>query len=75
VKIMMKIDAYTRIVLTVIACTLVIFVFKNALDMKRAAASGGITKVAICDTEGYECATVGRSYLGGSIGIRVFTQE
>jgi hypothetical protein len=58
---MIKIDAYTRIVLTVIACALVVSIFQNGFNMKRAIASGGVARVAICDTAGQYCADVGRT--------------
>ncbi len=69
---MMKVDAYTRIVLTVIACTLVIFVFQNAFDMKKAVASG-VTRVAICDASGQYCVDVipTTNGLGQNTGVRM----
>jgi hypothetical protein len=69
---MMKIDAYTRIVLTVIACTLVIFVIQNAVDMRKAVASG-VTRVAICDESGQYCVDVVPSTngLGQDTGVRM----
>jgi hypothetical protein len=74
---MMKIDAYTRIVLTVIACALVVSVFQNGFNVKSATASGGVTRVAICDTAGQYCADVGREpkapWSGPRAGISVFS--
>ena len=54
----MKLDKYTKIVLTVIACALVALVFQNTLEIKAANAAGKLTKVVICDPSGSPCANI-----------------
>lgn len=55
----MKVDQYTKIVLTVIACALCLLVWQNALAIKGATAQeDGVQRVAICDKDGKNCASV-----------------
>ena len=72
----MRVDRYTKMVLTAIALALVMLVCQNALEMKSATAAAGIARVAICDTTGQDCADVRPSVngLGEDIGVRLFTR-
>ena len=61
----MKIDLYTKGILTVIALSLVVMAFKDIDPISKAFAHGGgntVHKIAICDDHG-ECATVSRKGL------------
>jgi hypothetical protein len=53
----MKIDLYTKSVLTIIALSLVLLVAQNAVNSVRAATD--ITRVQICDGSNGRCAGVG----------------
>jgi hypothetical protein len=53
----MRIDIYTKVVLTVIAVSLSAIAIQMAIG--NAYAAGGATKVAICDESGRYCASVG----------------
>lgn len=55
----MKIDIYTKAVLTVIAVSLSAIAIQMAIG--NAYAAGGITKVAICSESGRNCAFVGEN--------------
>ena len=56
----MKIDLYTKGILTVIALSLVVMAFKDVDPISKAFAHGGdvIHKIAICSEFGGDCATV-----------------
>jgi hypothetical protein len=56
----MKIDIYTKAVLTVIAVSLSAIASQMAIG--SAYAAGGVTKVEICDKNGY-CAEVNAGHL------------
>lgn len=49
----MKIDVYTKAVLTIIAVSLSAIAIQMAIG--NAYAAGGVTKVAICDERGNNC--------------------
>ena len=55
----MKIDLYTKGILTVIALSLVVMAFKGVDPVSKAFAHGGdvVHKIAICDTAG-DCANL-----------------
>jgi hypothetical protein len=63
---MMKIDIYTKGVLTVIAGALVAIVVQNGVSTATAQ-SGGITKVALCDPLYGVCADISSS---GALKVR-----
>jgi hypothetical protein len=48
----MKIDRYTKVILTIIAAALVLIAGQNLFEMKTARAANGIVKVAICNPYG-----------------------
>ena len=56
----MKIDLYTKGILTVIALSLVVMAFKDIDPISKAFAHGGdvVHKIAICDQNGYRCTKV-----------------
>jgi hypothetical protein len=54
----MKIDRYTKIVLTIIAATLVWIAGQNTFYVKNVNAQSGIMKVALCDVNGFRCAGI-----------------
>ena len=56
----MKIDLYTKSVLTIIAISLVLLVAQNAVNSVRAATD--ITKVQVCDGSNGQCAVVGNAW-------------
>jgi hypothetical protein len=53
----MKIDLYTKSVLTIIALSLVLLVAQNSVNSVRAATD--MAKVQICDSSNGRCAGVG----------------
>jgi len=55
----MKIDLYTKSVLTIIAISLVLLVGQNAVSAVRAAPE--ISKVQICDSSNGQCVAVGNT--------------
>ena len=62
----MKIDLYTKGILTVIALSLVVMAFKDVDPISKAFAHSGnntIHKIAICGPQGYDCARIYRSHL------------
>jgi hypothetical protein len=68
----MKTDSYTKIILTIISCALVILVCQNAFEIEGVNAADGVSKVALCDTSGEYCAEVLPTENGfGAQGIRV----
>lgn len=69
----MKTDAYTKIVLTVIACTLLVFVFQNTFGAKASFGQNqsGPIKVTTCDSSGLRCAGTSRLYASSSHGLDV----
>ena len=55
----MKIDLYTKGILTVIALSLLVMAFKDVDPINSAFAhSGGVHKIAICDSTGYNCTKI-----------------
>jgi hypothetical protein len=56
----MKIDLYTKGILTVIALSLVVMAFKDVDPISKAFAHGGdvVHKIAICDKDAIKCAQV-----------------
>ena len=56
----MKIDLYTKGILTVIALSLVVMAFKDVDPISKAFAHGGdvVHKITICDQNGYRCTKV-----------------
>ena len=55
----MKIDLYTKGILTVIAFSLVVMALKDVDSINNAFAhSGGVHKIAICDCSGYHCTKI-----------------
>ncbi len=55
----MKIDLYTKGILTVIALSLVVMAFKDVDPISQAFAhSGGVHKIAICTESGFSCTDV-----------------
>ena len=54
----MKIDLYTKGILTVIALSLVVMVFKDGDSSSKVFAHGGdvVHKIAICDQFGIKCS-------------------
>ena len=55
----MKIDLYTKGMLTVIAFSLIVMAFKDVDPINNAFAhSGGVHKIAICDSSGYHCTKI-----------------
>lgn len=61
----MKIDLYTKGILTVIALSLVVMAFKDADPVNNAFAHNGnvVHKIAICNEYGNACAVSGRGWL------------
>jgi hypothetical protein len=61
----MKIDLYTKGILTVIALSLVVMAFKDVDPISQAFAHSGnvVHKIAICQENGFRCASVGNSGL------------
>ena len=57
-----KIDLYTKIILSVIAISLLIIAVKNLGTNAYANSENGVQKVVICDYQGYECS--GMAFLG-----------
>ena len=57
----MKIDLYTKGILTVIALSLVVIAFKDVDPISKAFAHNGnvVHKIAICTQNGFRCASVG----------------
>ncbi len=65
----MKVDAYTKTMLTIIAIALTILVFQNSIrDVE--AGSNNIQKVIICDRTGYSCAKIS----GGALSVKPTTR-
>jgi len=64
----MKIDIYTKAILTVIAVSLSAIAIQMAIG--NAYAAGGVTKVAICDESGKYCGWVGSN---GQVHVVSFT--
>ena len=58
----MKIDIYTKVVMTVIAVSLVKIAFTDVL-INPAFARGSVQKIAICGEDGRRCARVRSSGL------------
>jgi hypothetical protein len=55
----MTIDTYTKFIMTIIAGALLVIALKGTGIIPPAFAhSGGVHKIAICDSEGRYCATV-----------------
>lgn len=54
----MKIDSYTKIILTIIACALVTLVFQQAFHINSAVAAQAVQKVAICNKTGSDCVDI-----------------
>jgi hypothetical protein len=61
-------DRYTKIVLTVIAVCLLKIAFADLIS--PAEAQGGVQRVAICDRNGSDCASVTR--LPGALGAQLW---
>ena len=67
----MTIDTYTKFITTIIAGALVVIALKGTGIIPMAYAhSGGVHKIAICDSEGRYCATV-RSEKASKWGLDV----
>ena len=57
----MKIDLYTKGILTVIALSLVVMAFKDVSPVNEAfAQSNKVHKIAICNPDGVRCAGIGK---------------
>jgi hypothetical protein len=57
----MKIDLYTKGILTVIALSLVVMAFKDVSPVNEAhAQSNKVVKMAICTSDGERCASIFR---------------
>ena len=54
----MKIDIYTKVVMTVIAVSLVKIAFTDVNIVNPAFAQSGVQKIAICDGRGAYCTEV-----------------
>tara|TARA_R110000803_G_scaffold133730_2_gene200877 strand:+ start:81 stop:302 length:222 start_codon:yes stop_codon:yes gene_type:complete len=55
----MKIDLYTKGILTVIALSLVVMAFKDVSPVNEAfAQSNKVHKIAICNSDGEPCASI-----------------
>lgn len=65
----MKIDIFTKLILSVIAGALVVLVAQNSLS--RANADEGIQRVAICGLTNGKCANVGEISSGNNQGTKV----
>ena len=62
----MKIDLYTKGILTVIALSLVVIAFKDVDPISKAFAhSGGVHKIAICNETGEYCSDLYSDINGG----------
>jgi hypothetical protein len=59
----MKIDIYTKVVMTVIAVSLVKIAFTDVSIVNPAFARSGVQKIAICDDRGSYCVGVRSSGL------------
>jgi len=69
----MKMDKYTKVVLSVIAVCLMLLVIENGIPSAHAVS--GVSKVAICDKTGQFCAEILHSRDGEMTqGLSVFTQ-
>ena len=68
----MKIDLYTKGILTVIALSLVVMAFKDVSPVSKAFAHDGsrsVHKIAICNSDGSYCADMfGDSRVGLRLG-------
>jgi hypothetical protein len=65
----MKIDLYSRVMLTVIAAALVSLVIENFVAPSVAQPGVSVTRVAICDINGERCASVGASATGSALVV------
>jgi hypothetical protein len=69
----MKIDFYTKGILTVIALSLVVMAFKDVDPISKAFAHGGdvVHRIVLCDLQ-YECVDIVGDENGSNKALRVF---
>jgi hypothetical protein len=60
----MHIDIYTKAVLTVIACCLLVIAAENILGPARAQSTAAVQKVAICRENGSACVAINSEIWG-----------